>query len=341
MKSILIGGGVRAVGKELSALNGSAKAHTTAVKKKEKEKIPVFFAADNNYLPFLDVAIGSTAENASKQFDYEIFVLHSGIDGQRAEKIMRHSRKGFQIRFVNVEDHLSKIANFFNLRDYYTPAIYYRLFIVGMFPQYKKAIYLDCDTVVLGDVSELYRENIGNKLIGAVADGVVQSIPVFQKYTKEALGVDAEKYFNSGVIVMNLDGMRKINFYDAFCKTLERYRFRVAPDQDCLNVLCKGRVHYFSEAWNRMPQAKANGEKAKLIHYNLAQKPWHYDGILYEEYFWEKAKQSVFYDEILEKKRAFTPAMAQRDAEGGAALLELAAAEAEKEDRYCKRKDLR
>ncbi len=328
MKSILLGGAANTLQGGLAvkykpvsrSVKGAAKRTT----------VPVFFAVDDNYLPFLDVALDSLCKNASKLYDYRIYVLHSGVSGDRAEMLMRHSTANFKVEFVNVEEQLGKIASFLNLRDYYTPAIYYRLFIVGMFPQYKKAVYLDCDTVVLGDVSELYRANLGNNLIGAVADGVVGGVPVFQKYTKNALGVDGNKYFNSGVIVMNLDGMRKMNFYQAFARTLEKRRFRVAPDQDCLNVLCKGRVHYFSEAWNRMPQGKANGEKAKLIHYNLAQKPWHYDGILYEEYFWEYAKRSVFYREILDAKARFTPQMAKRDEEGGAALLALAEEEAER-----------
>ncbi len=334
MKSISYGGATNHLQEELWNVRGARKIKTSEEKLQKKTEIPIFFATDDKYLPFLDVAISSVAEHANKRFQYSVYVLHSGINGERAEKIMRHSHSDFRIRFVNVEEQLAGLSGFFRLRDYYTPAIYYRLFIVAMFPQYKKAVYLDCDTVALSDVSELYRANLGNNLIGAVADGVVQGVPVFKKYTKEALGVDGEKYFNSGVIVMNLEKMRGANFYEAFCQTLKKHCFRVAPDQDCLNVLCKGRVHYFSEAWNRMPQAEAGAEPAKLIHYNLAQKPWHYDGIPYEEHFWEYAKKSVFYTEILAQKKAFTPEMAKRDEDGGVALLQLAEVEAERADNY-------
>lgn len=299
-----------------------------ASKQGRRMTVPVFFAVDDNYLPFLDVALASLCENASKDCDYRIHILHSGLSKERAQKLMRHSVGIFKIQFVNVQAELKGIADLLNLRDYYTPAIYYRLFIVRMFPQYRKAVYLDCDTVVLGDVSELYREKLGDCLVGAVADGVVREVPAFQKYTKNALGIEAEKYFNSGVMVMNLDGMRKMDFYRAFGETLRKRRFRVAPDQDCLNVLCVDRVHYLSEAWNRMPQAEHRAGKANLIHYNLAQKPWHYDGIAYEEYFWKYAQKSVFYREILADKSSFTAEMAHRDEESGAALIALAEQEA-------------
>ena len=336
MKMIEVGGMAQNLQGDLARLQGlPIRKEKLAVRRMAKrETIPVFFASDNNYLPFLDVAISSLVKNRSRKYDYALHILHSGIDGEKAEMLMRHAKGGVSIRFINVESHVNKLADCFNLRDYYTPAIYYRLFIVGMFPQYKKAVYLDCDTVVLGDVSELYRENLGQNLIGAVADGVVQGVPVFKKYTKDALGVDGEKYFNSGVIVMNLDGMRKMGFYDAFCSTLRQYRFRVAPDQDCLNVLCKGRVHYFPEAWNRMPQGGDSVGEAKLIHYNLAQKPWHYDGIRYEDYFWAQAKESPFYDEIVGHKQSFTAEMAKKDEESGKALLALAEQEAKRKDCY-------
>ena len=305
--------------------------------KEKRETVPVFFASDDNYLPFLDVALSSVKANASKKFDYKIFVLHSGIKGKNAEKVMRLSDDGFQIRFVDVADHLKKIAKFLQLRDYYTSAIYYRLFIVGMFPQLDKAVYLDCDTVVLGDISELYFTDLKENLIGAVADGAVASVPVFSKYTKEVLGIEGKNYFNSGVIVMNLKKFREVDFYGAFCEMLAGYDFRVAPDQACLNLLCKDKVYYFSEAWNRMPQGVANGEEAKLVHYNLAQKPWHYKGVKYEEYFWQYAKNSVFYPQISAQLQAFTPEMARRDQEGGENLLKLAQSESEREDNYYRR----
>ena len=309
---------------------GTMAALATATKA-ERETIPVFFAADDRYLPFLDVAISSLKENANKKFDYKIIVLHTGIRSKNAEKVMRHSQDGFTIRFMDVGEHLAKIADYLQLRDYYTSAIYYRLFIVGMFPEYEKAIYLDCDTIVLGDISELYTTDLKGKLIGGVADAVVSSVPVFCEYTRKALGILGSRYFNSGVIVMNLQGMRKMNFEGAFFDLFRSYDFRVAPDQDCLNVLCKNKVYYFGREWNEMPQAAGECKQPpKIVHYNLAQKPWHYDGIRYEEYFWRYARKSVFYREILAQKQGFTKEMQRRDEEGGRALLLLAKSEAER-----------
>ena len=310
------------------------KSNITKAKRKE---IPVFFAADNNYLPFLDVTLLSVKEHASKNYIYKIYVLHSGINGKKAEEIMRHACEDFQIAFVNVEEYLQDVQQYFRLRDYYTSAIYYRLFIVGMFPNLDKALYLDCDIVALSDVAELYNTELGSAYVGAVADQVVGAEPIFKDYTKRALGVDGEKYFNSGVITLNLKQLRKINFYEKFYAMLKSYDFRVAPDQDCLNVLCKGRVRYFSEVWNRMPQAVAEQSGApepKLIHYNLSKKPWHYTDVPYQDHFWKYAKQSAFYKEILHHLNSFTKDKAEKDMQAGKALLQLAKTEAESEQNY-------
>ena len=322
------------VGESVQAYAPVRSKQNAAIRKKEKKEIPVFFAADENYLPFLDVCLRSVKEKASKKYNYKIYVLNSGVSGRSAERIMKLDDAGFSISFVDVSERLQEVSKFFQLRDYYTSAIYYRLFIVGLFPQYDKALYLDCDTVMLGDVSELYNYELGNNLIGAVADSAVAAVPEFQKYTKQVLGIDGNKYFNSGVILMNLKQFRAENFYENFYKLLKSYRFVVAPDQDCLNLLCKNKVKYLSDTWNRMPIHGQCKDVPKLIHYNLTMKPWHYDDVMYREYFWQYAEKSEFYQEILAHRAAFTPAMAARDAEGAKNLIVLADAEADREDNY-------
>ena len=304
------------------------------LKKTKKKTIPVFFASDDNYLPFLTVALSSMKRNASKRYDYRVYVLQSGLNGKDAELLMSLSSDTFKVSFVDVSEQLKTIEKHLHLRDYYTSAIYYRLFIVGMFPQYDKAVYLDSDTVVLGDIAELYNTPLGEDYIAAAVDQVVASDPVFGAYTKDALGIEGKAYFNSGVIVMHLKKFRSDNFYDRFYKVLSSYDFIVAPDQDCLNLLCKGKVKYLAPEWNAMPVGGKLRVRPKLVHYNLALKPWHYDGVTYGEYFWEYAENSFFFDRILRAKKAFTPEMAKRDEEGGKKLLALADSEAKNERNY-------
>ncbi|MBE7068371.1 MAG: glycosyltransferase family 8 protein [Clostridiales bacterium] len=299
-----------------------------------KEIIPVFFAADECYTPFLAVALTSIKKYASADRQYQIHVLCTGIDEEKQKSVLAMQTENIKIRFENISEKASQIYDVMRCRDYYTSAIYYRLFIPDLFPQYDKAIYLDCDTVLLEDIAILFDKEIGDNFIGAVADQAVSAVPQFREYTKNALDVDAEEYFNSGVIVLNLKQLRAIDFYKTFYGILSSYDFTVAPDQDCLNLICKGKVYFYGAEWNRMPIGGVTDNPPKLIHYNLAMKPWHYDGVLYEEYFWEFAKQTEYYEVILAQKQAFTPEMAERDRVGGEKLIALAKSEADNPNNY-------
>ncbi len=299
-----------------------------------KKIIPIFYAADENYMPYLAVALTSLKETKSAEYDYRIHVLYTGDLNGYSHKIEKMQEENFTVSFEDVTEKIKRITDCIHCRDYYTPAIYYRLMIPEMFPKYEKVLYMDCDTVLLEDVAKLYNIDIGDNYIGAVADQAVAAVPQFVEYTKNALGILAEKYFNSGVIVMNLKKFREIDFYDKFNAVLRSYDFTVAPDQDCLNLICKDKVFYYDAGWNKMPIAGKDEGKLMLVHYNLTMKPWHYDGVLYEEYFWDYASRTEFLDVIKKEKASFTPAMAEKEVEGGKKLVELAQAEADNPNNF-------
>ena len=199
-----------------------------------------------------------------------------------------------------------------------------------MYPEYKKAVYIDSDTVCLTDIANLYNIDIGENLIAGTPDGVIQAIDVFQDYVERVVGVsDYNKYFNAGIIVMNLEELRKYRFEEKFIYMLERVKFEVAQDQDYMNRLCKGRVKLLDFSWNRMPvMGKQEGE-INIIHYNLGAKPWYFDNVVYQEYFWEYAKKTEFYNEIKELGTKYTDEDKEKDDSNSLKLMELAKKETE------------
>ncbi len=303
-----------------------------------KKTVPIFYAADEKYLPYLSVCLTSVKQNAKKGVDYRIYVLHAGVDEAAKEKLTSFNDEDFTVEFVDVSNDLKVLADRLHMRDYYTFATYFRIFIAELFPQYEKALYLDSDVIVRGDIGELFETELGENLVGAVPDGAVSEIPPFRAYTKEVLGVEPEKYFNAGILVMNLKKFREINFYERFATLLGQYAFTVAQDQDYLNVLCKDSVVYLPTTWNAMPTGNhKEGQMPKLIHYNLTAKPWHYDDILYQEEFWKYAKQTEYYEEILAELAAYTDEMKARDKACESGLIALTVAEVEREDNYYKK----
>ena len=289
--------------------------------------IPIFFSSDDNYIPFLAVAITSLVNNASKEYKYDITVLNTGVSYENKERIKKLQEENVNIKFVDVKHKIEKIANKLEsrLRDYYSLSIYYRLFIPSMFPQYKKALYLDADITIIDDISKLYNEDIEGYLVGAITDDVIPTDERLQIYTREALDLEPEKYFNSGVLLMNLYEFKKQKIEEKFIYLLEKYNFDVvAPDQDYLNVLCKGKVKYIDKGWDRMPNPDENFDDndLHLIHYNMFAKPWKYDDVLYQEHFWEYAAKTDFYDNICNIKNSQPVDMILRDNEGAMKLME-------------------
>ncbi len=301
-----------------------------------KTIIPIFFAADDKYLPYLTVAITSLKLHADrKNKDYRLYVLHAGMDEVGKNKLEAFNEEDFSVEFVDVSEDLKKLAENLHMRDYYTAATYYRIFIAGLFPQYDKALYLDSDIVLTADVSELFATELGDNLVAAVPDWIVIRNEHLRRYSEFSMGVHPDKYFNAGVLVMNLKQFRAFNFYEKFAKLLTQYAFRVAQDQDYLNVMCRDKVVYLPTTWDAMPHGNhTTPDMPKLIHYNLTAKPWHYEDILYAEMFWKYAKMTEYYDEIRNVLEAYTDEEKERDAVCEKALIDLAETESYREDAY-------
>lgn len=269
-------------------------------------EIPVFFSVDDAYIPFLDVAITSLIDNASKDYLYRIIVLNTGLKAENIALIKKNERPGFAIEFVDISDKIESIKSRFKNIYHFSIVTYYRLFIASLFPQYHKIVYLDCDLVVLGDISELYHTDLGDNILGVVYDQYVCNTKEFRRYAEKAIGVDPDTYFNAGVLVINLDQFRKNNIDQKFIKLITEYDFDLLdPDQAYLNYLCYGKTYCLPNGWNKAPTELTCEGKKNIVHYALYKKPWQYDDVIDGEYFWHYARKSPFYGQILKHKAAF------------------------------------
>ena len=297
---------------------------------KRNNEIPIFFAIDDAYTPFLAVALQSLIDNSSKDYNYFIKILHTNVKENHKKQIKKYESENVNIEFVDLNYYIEKVQDKLYTRDYYTNTTYFRLFLPELYPQYNKVLYLDSDIIVLGDISKLYNTHMGTNLVAAAPDDIIQYNKVFQDYAELVVGVAKYKhYFNAGVLLMNLDALRKFNFQEKFLYLLEKVKFSVAQDQDYLNRLCKGRVTLISHDWDVMPYVNTDTkpEDIKLIHYNFAYKPWHFEDVTYNEYFWKYARKTEFYEEILKIKDSYTEEQRFKDREAEKGLAELAAKE--------------
>lgn len=294
-----------------------------------QNEIPVFFASDDNYIPCLAVAIHSLEKNASKKNNYRLIILHSGMSEKGQQEIKEFEQENIKIEFKdisNIENDL-KDDLALRLRDYYSSTIYYRIFIGTLFPEYHKAVYIDSDVILLDDIANLYNTDLEGNIIGAIPDGVVHDSKKLQDYVEVNDGVENKKYFNSGVLVIDLDKFRETRVDERFVRILTKYNCdTIAPDQDYLNILCKNKVKYLPLSWDKMPDycEHLDEKDIHLIHYNMFRKPWHYRDVEYSDIFWKYAKETKYYDELKKELEAYTDEQRQKDAKGGENMVVMA-----------------
>lgn len=303
--------------------------------KKIRKEIPIFTATDDNYVPFLAVALQSMLDNASNNYNYSIKILNTGVSDENIKKIKKYEKENVNIEFVDVKKALDEVSLRLHTCIYYTQTTYYRLFISSLYPQYDKVLYIDCDVVVRGDISKLYNINIGDNLVGATTDQFVMSLPYIHPYMTKCLGLNkVSDYFNAGVLIMNLKQFREQHFEEQFVDLLARYKF-VVQDQDYLNVICKDKVYYINSSWDKMPSSPdTDVSKVNLIHYNLIWKPWHADNIPYGDEFWKYVDKTEYAECIHNIKDNYTKEQYQKDVEGFNGFMDVIAKEAENPNNY-------
>ena len=277
-----------------------------------KTIVPIFFSVNDAYSPFLATAIHSIRENASPDFRYHIHILTDDISEENRRKLSALGTDSFCIEFHPLSRLLRSLPAVEKLSQHCFGAfssltIYFRLFIPELFPQYDKGIYLDADLVVPGDISWLYREPLGRRLVGAVADYSIQKIAPFMQYIDEYVGVDHKNYVNSGVLLLNMKRLREVDLSGRFLSWVEKYGLEtVAPDQDYLNALCWDGIQYLDPDWNAMPsECLSVMDNPQIIHFNLASKPWLNEQVPYEQVFWKYAAGTGYEAEIKARRRAF------------------------------------
>lgn len=289
-----------------------------------KQPIPIFFSTDDNYAPFLAVAIRSLTANADTRRRYRIHILISELSESNTAMLSELGTDNTEIVFADVGERSGALQSSLLLRDYYTDTTYYRFFIADMFPQYDKALYLDCDIAVTGDIAELFDIPLGDCLVGAVGDDVIRSYDVFGRYSERVLGIGRLEYFNAGVLLMNLSAFRREKIMGLFVSMLEKNRYDVAQDQDYLNVICRGRVLLLGSEWNRSPLHGESGNAPKLVHYKLNMKPWHYENVPFGSIFAYYAGDTGYSDILADMRISYSDAEKARDAIAFERLVQLA-----------------
>lgn len=255
--------------------------------------IPIVLATDKNYLSPTYITILSMIENKNSSSTYDIKILASGEISDSEKEFfykMIQDRNDILINFISMKDQFSGVDTHSN---YITKATYYRLLLPELLTQYSYCLYLDTDIIICDDLQQLYSasEELGEEYLIAGVKELPDCIPHYHELGMKS----AEGYFNAGVIILNLDLIRKQNLQEQML--LEVSKKHLYHDQDILNMICKGKIKYLPVKFNKMIKyfyifpgmdcltetaKKYYGEKEYedaikhpvILHYSSPVKPW-------------------------------------------------------------------
>ena len=299
--------------------------------KRHAKVVPVFLAINSAYAPYAAVTIHSLTQRCDKKRYYKVIILHDGLNWANRVRLRSLVTKNVALQFkkINRSLYLKAVIKYCSRQkgagDFFSSAVYYyRFFIPLLFPMYKKCVYIDSDTVLRGDIGKLFDIELGDNAMAAMVDPKVTVIPEFRNYVDNALGVPHSEYVNSGVQVMDLKKMRKMKYLSTMVNLIKKYDADlVAPDQDYLNVILRGKISKMDARWNMEPSEKLPKD-AKLVHFNLFNKPWHYKNVPCEKLFWNAARGTGFTGDLRRQQEAFDAARQKKDHEKVAALIQKA-----------------
>lgn len=234
------------------------------------------------YSKFTGTAMRSIFANTSSEVTINILNDNTLTQENRDKFFYLAGQFNQRVIFYNVEELCKdKIAAMKKnlsekFTDIFTVAAIYRFFIPQLLaPEVEKAIYLDSDIVVNLNVNELWQIELGDKIIGAVAESVTDSFRYKSNAAANPLIVDGivryDDYFNSGVLLMNLNLLRdaKETFLRGIKFVAERPGYM---DQDALNYL-------FAKTYLKLP-AKFNSfvRENRRLSETVARKIYHFAG---------------------------------------------------------------
>ncbi len=294
--------------------------------------IPVFFGCDDRYLPHCLAAIASIAECASPEDRYDFWIVQSGIAEVRIAAVREWAGRwpNVSLRFMDMTAMIASSGiDFITTRDL-SIATYYRIFAPQVFSRYDKMLYLDCDVIAMDDVGKLFREELCGCAVGVCHDPIMEDIvrknPSVASYWREQLHLESgDPYFNSGMILMDLQTMRDNDLQRAILDKIGSITEKSLLDQDMLNSALKGKARYLDSRWNlfdflldetpRMASARdiylqlfeqfAEARKRPGIVHFVQHKPWKTDYLGSNAgRYWKYAAMTPLYDELRKKLNA-------------------------------------
>ena len=266
-------------------------------------KFNIAYAPDDKYINQTIVSMVSAIEN-NTEHEIEFIIIYSKLSEKSINKLK--DVKGCKLRLLQVDENT---FNSLPLSHWVTVQAWFRIKLPDMCHDLNKILYLDCDTLILDDLSELFSRDLSGKYLAGVKDvwGV-------NKYCKR-LDMTSGVYVNSGMLLFNAEYCRQENFFDKIVDFAKNNAKIIEfCDQDSINKIAdenKIVLHpkfNFMDTWWRGGYYEFEGkeeeeyleakEKPVIAHLTGLKPAFKGCGNKFKDKWWEYAKLTNIYSEL-------------------------------------------
>jgi lipopolysaccharide biosynthesis glycosyltransferase len=267
-----------------------------------RPRICLALACDGAYAMPLATTLRSCVDSNVDHWPLDVHVFVVDFPEEARRKVERSlPAEAATIQWIPVD--LNAFPEFSSAAGW--PKVTYARFLLArVLPEtISRVLYLDADLLVLGDLWPLWTQELEGAVLGAVVDGLDQQL---KSNSDRVAGVPAVKrYFNAGVLLMDLGRWRSERILDTALDYLHRVPNTRFGDQDALNVACDGRWESLDSRWNfqghlhvRLADMSPEDRPA-IVHFITNLKPWMPRAL---------SRNSSFYDRFRSRTRfARTP----------------------------------
>ncbi len=244
----------------------------------------ISFCCDDNYV----IPACIMLESLMRYNEGVHFIAHTFTDDLSEDSIREFDRilrdRGCELVLHDLPENSRDLISKAPTLAHISIATYYRLFLPYVVDESVKTIlYLDCDILIRGSVEELFRNGDPNTLIVGVSD-------INEEDHANRVGVD--KYVNTGVLTMDLPGIRKMYTVDSMLAEISNIMGQpeniVLGDQDIINLLFEGHIKEVPIYYNFQLlihkayclKNPALMKKIIIAHFITGDKPWNNDYLI-------------------------------------------------------------
>lgn len=287
----------------------------------EDNKNVIAVGCSNAYAPYLGVYVQSIRDHASSNRKYDIVVLESDISKDNKDKLRRIAHcSNINIRFYNV-DWLFSSFNPHISYAYFSKHCYYRLAVGKIFKEFEKVIFTDIDLAVNFDIATMFDIDMEGMPIAACEEilwnkenrvGKKQLGWNVEEYIREVVKTSG-RYYNTGVMIVDIQKFNAFTTFESLMKVALNNKF-INQEQCVLNQLFNEKIKklpliYNFEIFQPIYEGSSASYKnymsyvdtAKIYHFLTNHKVWFKPSLPKGYIWWDYAKRTPFYEEILQR----------------------------------------